>query len=255
MRIVSYNILKGGEGRADPIAEVIESQRPDVVALVEATDPAVLDRIARRLGMDKIHAMGKPGKGCALLSRFPIGHTINHGALNEDLTKCLVEASVEVPGMGTVVFGVLHLHHHAAEADEAIREKEIAAVLKTFEGLRKDGLPHVLLGDFNSNSPIQQIDPAALKPSSREQYARNGNQIPRRVIETLEAAGYVDTLQAARGDYARTAGSFTTQFPGQRVDYIFVHGIQPERVKDAWIEQDRLAKYASDHFPVGAEIV
>jgi endonuclease/exonuclease/phosphatase family metal-dependent hydrolase len=26
------------------------------------------------------------------------------------------------------------------------------------------------------------------------------------------------------------------------------------RIKSAWIEQDRLAKYASDHFPVGVEI-
>ena len=58
MRIVSYNILDGGEGRADPLAEVIEAQRPDVVALVEATDLTVIERIARRLGFDYVHAPG-----------------------------------------------------------------------------------------------------------------------------------------------------------------------------------------------------
>ena len=47
MRIVSYNIYNGGEGRADPLAEVIEAQRPDVVALLEADDPATLQHIAR----------------------------------------------------------------------------------------------------------------------------------------------------------------------------------------------------------------
>lgn len=52
MRIVSYNILDGGEGRADPLAEVIQAQRPDVVALVEADVPATVERIARRLSMD-----------------------------------------------------------------------------------------------------------------------------------------------------------------------------------------------------------
>jgi endonuclease/exonuclease/phosphatase family metal-dependent hydrolase len=36
------------------------------------------------------------------------------------------------------------------------------------------------------------------------------------------------------------------------VDYIFTFGIDSPR--DAWIEQDRLARYASDHFPVGVEI-
>jgi endonuclease/exonuclease/phosphatase family metal-dependent hydrolase len=39
------------------------------------------------------------------------------------------------------------------------------------------------------------------------------------------------------------------------VDYIFAYGIGAERLKEARIEQDRLAKYASDHFPVLAEIV
>ena len=41
---------------------------------------------------------------------------------------------------------------------------------------------------------------------------------------------------------------------GQRVDYIFAHGIDPNRIRDAWAEHDRLARYASDHFPIGAEI-
>jgi endonuclease/exonuclease/phosphatase family metal-dependent hydrolase len=67
-------------------------------------------------------------------------------------------------------------------------------------------------------------------------------------------SGYVDTLHAVRADYATTHGTFSTQQPGQRVDYIFTHGLKKSRLKDAWIEYDRLAKYASDHFPVGAEI-
>ena len=78
--------------------------------------------------------------------------------------------------------------------------------------------------------------------------------IPRRVIETMVRAGYVDTLHAVRDDYATTAGTFSTQFPGQRVDYLFTHGVDRALLKDAWIEQDRLAKYASDHFPIGVEI-
>ena len=45
MKLVSYNILDGGEGRADPLAEVIESQSPDIVVLIEADNPDVLERI------------------------------------------------------------------------------------------------------------------------------------------------------------------------------------------------------------------
>ena len=72
--------------------------------------------------------------------------------------------------------------------------------------------------------------------------------------ENMLGAGYIDTLHAIRPDYASTHGTFTTQTPGQRVDYIFTHGFNRSRIKEAWIEYDRLAKYASDHFPVGVEI-
>src|SRR5207249_11844993 len=87
MRIFSYNILDGGAGRADPLAEVIEAQRADVVALIEADFMPTLERIAGRLKMDFIHAPGKKGS-VALLSRWPIRETINHGLLRPALTKC-----------------------------------------------------------------------------------------------------------------------------------------------------------------------
>ena len=66
---------------------------------------------------------------------------------------------------------------------------------------------------------------------------------------------YVDSLLAADPEAAKHAGTFSTQFPGQRVDYIFSWGYPESAVGEAWIETDRLARYASDHFPIGAEIV
>ena len=97
MRIVSYNILDGGEGRADPLAEVIEAQRPDLVCLVEADVPEVVERIANRLKMDFIRAVGKK-HASALLSRWPILESINHGQLQPNLRSSLLEATVRHPG-------------------------------------------------------------------------------------------------------------------------------------------------------------
>ena len=54
MRIVSYNIL-GGEGRADPLAEVIEAQRADIVGIVEADFLPAIERMATQL-----RALAKP---------------------------------------------------------------------------------------------------------------------------------------------------------------------------------------------------
>lgn len=252
MRIVSYNILDGGEGRADPLAEVIEAQRADVVALVEADNTDVVDRISRRLKMDVIRAEGE-GHAVALLSRYVIVDSINHGVLRKKL-RSLLETTVRAPNGREWLLGITHFHARAFEADEAEREAELKVLLEVFEPHRKAGRPHLLMGDFNSNSPIQQIDPQRCKQTTRDAWQANGGKIPRRVITKLVEAGYVDTLHAAKGAAAGLMGSFSTQFPGQRVDYIFAYGLPREQVRDAWIEYDRLAKYASDHFPVGAEI-
>jgi endonuclease/exonuclease/phosphatase family metal-dependent hydrolase len=254
MRIVSYNILTGGEGRADPLIEVLIAQRADVVGLVEAEDPTVLERIARRLKMDYVQATGNQSGASALLSRFPIRDSINHAAFPPGLCKSLLQASVIDPAGNAWRFGVAHLHARAAEEDERKREAELDVVLKVFEPLRASRTPHILLGDFNANSPVQQIDLERCKPATREQAAGNGGQIPRRAVQRLLNEGYADTYDSENPELAKTQGTFTTQFPGQRVDYVFAHSVAAGRIKSAWIEYDRLATYASDHYPIGVEI-
>jgi len=254
MRIVSYNILEGGVGRADPLAEILLAQRADIVALVEADDPGVVDRIASRLKMDYIHATA--GRtGAALLSRYHIVETIDHAALAKPVGKALLEAVVSSPDSGQWTVGVVHLTHGAYQANEQQRQQELAVVLDIFAEHRRTNRPHLLVGDFNANAPYQQIDPERCKPSTRQAWHANGQQIPRRVVQMLLDAGYIDALYAVDPGGASTAASFTTLYPGQRVDYIFVFsGSAAAKITRAWIEQDRLAKYASDHFPVGAEI-
>jgi len=254
VRIVSYNVLDGGEGRADPLAEVIEAQRPDIVGLVEATNLSVSERIANRLGMDFVHGAGVT-QGSALLSRWTIRDSINHALLQPGLSKSLLEATVIGPDAQPLSVGVLHLAHNATERDEQQRERELDIILNVFERHRQAQIPHVVLGDFNSNSPLQEIDPEKVKPSTRKAWEENGRQIPRRAIQKMLDAGYIDTLATAAPQAARHGATFTTQYPGQRVDYIFVYGIDPSRISAAWIEQDRLAKYASDHYPVGVQIL
>ena len=254
MRIVSYNILDGGGRRAGGIGDVIESQRPDVVCLVEAEDAAVVEGLASRLGMDFVHAPGN-SHASALLSRWTIRDSINHALLQPAISKSLLEATVIDPAGREWVFGVLHLHAHATEADERRREEEIDVVLRVFAPHRDAGRPHFLCGDFNANSPVQQIDPARCKPRTRKEWEQNGGQVPRRVVQRLLDAGYVDSLHAVYPREAQTTGSFTTEYPGQRVDYVFTFGIEPDRIKSAWVHQVNPAAEASDHFPAGAEIL
>jgi endonuclease/exonuclease/phosphatase family metal-dependent hydrolase len=253
MRIVSYNILNGGEGRADPLAEVIEAQKPDIVALVEADVSAVVERIASRLGMDFIHAPG-PKHACALLSRWPIRETINHAAVVPDISRSFLEAVVQDPLGSEWPIGVLHLPAGATESDEDARIRELAIILDRFKDHRVAKRRHILCGDFNSNAPYQRIDPVRCKIKTQEAWKKNGNKLPRRVIEAMTGIGYHDTYHGLHDEQLELIGSLDTQHPGQRVDYIFTFAVPPAAIKDARVEQDRLAKYASDHFPIFAEM-
>jgi endonuclease/exonuclease/phosphatase family metal-dependent hydrolase len=253
MRIVSYNILDGGAGRAEQLGRVIESARPDVVGLVEAEDAGVVEALAARLNMDFIHAPGNK-KASALLSRFPIRHSINHAPLHPRLSKSLLEAAVVDPSSTEWTFGVLHLHARAMEADESIRETEIAEVLEIFRLHREARRPHLLIGDFNANAPYQQIEPTLCKPSTRKAFYANGGYLPRRVIGRVLEAGYADSLRALYPVMSQTARSFSTEMPGQRVDYIFTFGIEASRLTKARIIFDQPARDASDHYPVFLEL-
>ena len=253
MRLVSYNILDGGAGRADALAEVIAARRPDLVALVEAEDEAVVDVLARRLGMGALHARGNT-HASALLTRWPVRESINHAPLHGGFEKSLLEATVVGPAGREWTVYVIHLHARATEADEEQRMRELDVVFKVTQPHRAAGRPHLLCGDFNANAPYQRIDPAKCKPRTRREWEENGGGLPRRAVQRLLDAGYVDTLRELHPADAETAGSFTTEFPGQRVDYVFAFGTERALVKEAWVDQSEPARGASDHFPVGLEI-
>jgi exodeoxyribonuclease III len=251
VRLVSYNILDGGEGRADPLAEVIAAQRPDIVALIEADHEAVVWRIADRLGMDAVRAAGKR-HAIAILSRWPIVASVNHGLLRPELTDGLLEATIRQGPDREWLIGALHLHPRAGVEDDLLRQAEVACVLDVFSEYRRGNRPHLLAGDFNADSPVQEIHIEQCKPATRQSWLANGNQLPRGAARKLLDAGYADSLHALRPIEAARIGTFTTQFPGQRIDYVFTFGMEG-RLKSAWVEQDRLAAYASDHFPIGLE--
>jgi len=252
MRILSYNILDGGANRADLLRQVIASEQPDVIGLVEADDPGVVEALANDLQMDFIHAPGNK-KASALLSRLPIQSTINHALLRPRMTKSFLEAVVLDAAGAPWTFGVAHLHAHAAEKDEVVREIEMVEVLETFRPYREANRPHLLMGDFNATAPYQKIEPTLCKPSTQKEFYQNGDYLPRRAIARLLDAGYADSLRTLHPFAAETCGSFSTERPGQRVDYIFTFGIEPTRLKEARVVYTEPARQASDHYPVFLE--
>jgi endonuclease/exonuclease/phosphatase family metal-dependent hydrolase len=169
-RIVSYNILAGGYSlrengarRTAQLTKMIRSVDPDVVGLVEATHPLllqkplVIEEIAEALNMQLIMG-GDPAHNSdyqlALLTRLPVVYTKIHprpGVLNKPLLEVCVEES---NGQQLTIF-VTHFHaaFYRGWAGNHLREREAREILRIMAPLREEGRPHMLMGDFNSLAP------------------------------------------------------------------------------------------------------
>jgi endonuclease/exonuclease/phosphatase family metal-dependent hydrolase len=169
-RIVSYNILAGGYDlrengarRVHQLLKIIRSTQPDVVGLVEATNPQitqkplVVEELADRLGMRLVmggEARHPSDYQPALLTRLPVIHTKIH-SLPGLSAPPLLEVCVEVlHGRHLTVF-VTHLSSAFSKlrAGNAIRKREVREILRITAPLREQESPHVLVGDFNSLAP------------------------------------------------------------------------------------------------------
>jgi endonuclease/exonuclease/phosphatase family metal-dependent hydrolase len=253
MRLMTWNILDGGAGRIDPLAEVVRFAKADVLIVQEATDEAGLHKLADRLSMDRFlakHPHNQQG-AVAILTRLPLVEAINLTPLDPRLTRAALAATVETPLHARLHLIGLHLHARETFSDEQIRLGELPAILDAAR--RFAGQPHLLAGDFNTNHPDQPIDPARVRPSAKERIAPQNNQHPREVIRTLLHHGYLDAHAATRTPQQFDT-SFTTAHPATRVDFIFLSPELAPALRSCDVFKPSLATYASDHYPVVAEL-
>jgi endonuclease/exonuclease/phosphatase family metal-dependent hydrolase len=160
LRVVTYNILLGGQGRGDRIAAVLDRCDADVVALQEASDIDLVRSLAQRLGMRMIVA--KPNDASklnlAVLSRLPVTRWRAHRHPGRMLRAHLVcELDVGVPGLSRLRIHNVHLAARFGEKNkgEARRLRELEAILGDIE--RSGPTPHLVMGDFNSLAPGETV--------------------------------------------------------------------------------------------------
>ena len=159
LRVLTYNILLGGERREERICAVLKRGRADVIALQEARDRRLVHRLAEELGM---HAtIGEPsdssGLNLALLSKRPLLRHRNHRHHGKMLRSHL-EGDVEAGSLGRLRIHVVHLAARFGERanGEARRMRELEAILGD---ISRDGdVPHVIVGDFNALAPGDHVE-------------------------------------------------------------------------------------------------
>jgi endonuclease/exonuclease/phosphatase family metal-dependent hydrolase len=244
LRLLSYNIRYGGEGREVALADVIRSARPDVVMLQEATDPRVVAALAERTDMP--HWGSRHGFSTGFLSREPVaGHAWHHprGARHAFL-------EVVLPNDVGRIYG-LHLNAWFSKWSERRRVHEIRALLHSIRE-HQHGF-HAIAGDFNALAPGATLNAAKLPRWIQAMVWVSGRDIARDTIGVMLAARYVDAFRALHP--ADEGYTFPTWDPHTRFDYLFT----PERYADRLLRCEVFGgtpepRAASDHFPLLAEL-
>ena len=244
LRVLTYNILKGGVGREEHLATVITHQSPDVVVFQEATRPEVVERLAQRTGMTVWGATR--GRSLGFMSRLAMAE--QRWLRPRWSQHAFLELVPE--GLDLRIFGV-HLSAVHAAWTEARRVRELRALLTAIKS--HDKSHHVLVGDFNTLAPGERLQVNKLPYRLRALVWLSGGRIRWQTIAIMLGAGYVDAYRAKHdGEHGLT---FPTWDPHSRLDYVFVPKPFAERVTACDVVTDSPAlRLASDHFPVRAAI-
>jgi len=164
IRILSYNILAGGGRRVHQLTNIINSVQPDIVGLVEASKPQIVEEIAQSLGMHyrMSESYTQTYKGqTALLSRLPILESQAHYLSNKYVRSLLEVCIEEEDGHELTVF-VTHLTaaFYQSRGGDGQRRREVQEILHIMAS--KKGTPHLVMGDFNAIAPGDRLQASAL---------------------------------------------------------------------------------------------
>ena len=239
-KVLSYNILEGGDSRLPDIAAIIRQQQPAAVALLEANRRANASALAEELGMYLAFGQANSAFHIAWLSRLPIQQQVNHRLAR--LAKTLLEIVVNWEGTPLHLFA----RHLGSRHDTHQPAEEVPVLLDVLRPLAET--PHLLVGDFNALHPD---DAVGSPPQGKAKQGEAVRGTPRQAIRFLLEAGYIDCY---RSGHPQTPGyTYPALASWLRLDYIFAAPSMASRLIACDIVQGAAVERASDHAPIWAE--
>jgi len=222
----------------------VRSCDADVVVLQEATLPEVVERVAQAAGMTAWAS--HPNHSVGFMSRIPIAHHEWHRPAPS--RRAFLEIVPE--GDRVRIFGV-HLSAVHSNWTEQRRVRELRALLKGIE--RHQHGFHVVIGDFNTLAPGEQLAVERLPYRLQAVLWLSGGHIRWETIQIMLDASYLD---AYRMLHPKDPGfTFPTWDPHVRLDYAFVPGPSADRLRGCQVMAAAPGlKEASDHLPLLAEV-
>lgn len=247
-RFVTYNILYGGKHREDAIHAVLEQTQADVIVLQEVGNPAVVERLSERLGLQSFIAYGNSPLHLALLSRYPIQSANSYRP--RIIHRALLGAQIAyAPNRTLNVFGVHLIAPPFQIFWEWRRVWELRQVLRRVAAAQPN--PCILAGDFNAIAPNDVVEVERIPWHLRLLFITlQGGHIAQQAIAAVQRAGLLDAyrLRHPAPDTGRTLPAFA---PTVRLDYIFVNAALREAVRACEVvTQPSAVRRASDHLPV-----
>lgn len=244
-RLLSYNIRFGGRGRENALAETILAAAPDLVVFQEATDPAVIERLAEVTKFP--YWAARRNHSIGFLSRQEVDYHEWHypaGARHSFL-------EIVPAGSSARIFG-LHLSARFSKWDERRRAREIRSLL---DGIKRhqNGF-HALVGDFNTLAPGEALNVNRMPTWIRALIWISGRKLQRETIQLMLDAGYGDGFRMLNKD--DKGYTFPTWDPHVRLDYVFVPKTFSDRLEKVEVitEPKERVRAASDHCPLVAEL-
>jgi endonuclease/exonuclease/phosphatase family metal-dependent hydrolase len=243
IRLLSYNIQRGGAGREDALLAAIRPCNADIVVFQEATRQSVIEQLAKQSGMSMCASLPKLSLG--FMSRIPIAHYEWH---RPRLSR---HAFLEIVPAGAPfrVFGV-HLSAVFAAWTERRRVLELRALLNSISR-HQDGF-HALVGDFNTVAPGELLDFAVLPQKVRATVWLSGGTIRWRTTQVVKDAGYADAFRILHP--ADPGLTLPASKPQVRLDYLFVPAPHLDRVVSCDVVRSEATARASDHLPLLSEL-
>lgn len=246
LRILSYNLRFGGRGREDLLIEILRCHEPDFVMLQEATRPVIVERLAHALKATAWTA--RRGASLAFLSRLPIKEWNRRRV--KGVKHAFLDVKLESPPLR--MLGA-HLRPRFSKWGERSRVREIRALLEVLSMYGRAEHPHLLIGDFNTIAPGDEVRIDQMPLWIRALIRISGGEIHSDAIRTLLEIGYLDGFRKCHPDQG--GFTFPTFSPQVRLDYVFLSPELSEGLKDCRVVEDPPAvTLASDHFPLYAAI-
>lgn len=246
-RCLAYNIGGGHAHQCEALYAVLAEAQPDLAALTEANDLAVIKNLAERLGLTYVWERGSGTNHVATLSRHPLVESRIHRT--PPLTQAALETKVETPVARISIYNVHFLPYLLLPFE--IRRWQAVGKLLGLIRQRPPG-PHLIMGDLNAIAPGDRVLQKNNPPRMRRVMMLQFNLIFHFALSRLLRAGYVDCFrrQHPQDDgFTWMPTNRTTRYDYILADPTLAPALRACRVVEAGEE----VNVASDHLPVLAE--